>query len=65
MDIEHSKAKIFAKNDKNEKRYAKEIKDRDTQMKQKNTEQEIKRVLVMTNKKKNQQWRDEELRHRA
>lgn len=46
MDIEHTKAKIIAKNDKNEKRFAKEIKDRDTQLKAKNTEWEIKRDMV-------------------
>jgi hypothetical protein len=33
MDIEHTKAKIIARTDKNEKRYAKELKDKDSQIK--------------------------------
>ena len=52
MDIEHTKAQIIAKTAKNEKRYAKELKERDTMLKQKNEEWEVKRNMVVNNKKK-------------
>jgi hypothetical protein len=51
MDIEHTKARIIAKTNKDEKRYAKELKDRDTLLKQKKGEWEVKKNMVVASKK--------------
>lgn len=64
MDIEMTKAQIIARNNKNEKRYAKELKDRDTLLKQKKDEWEVKRMQVVSNKKFINQSKNEELNQR-
>ena len=61
MDIEHTKAQIIAKTNKDEKRYAKELKDRDTLLKQKKGEWEVKRMMVVNAKKHLNQSKNQEL----
>lgn len=59
-----TKAQIISRNNKNEKRYAKELKDRDTLLKQKKVEWEVKRMQVVTNKKFINTSKNEELLHK-
>lgn len=56
-----TKAQIIARNNKNEKRYAKELKDRDAVLKQKKDDWEVKRLTVVTNKKFINTSKNEEL----
>lgn len=64
MDIEHTKARIIAKTNKDEKRYAKELKDRDTLLKQKKGEWEVKKNMVVASKKHINQSKNDELMQR-